>query len=116
MEFEIISYWTYEKGKWDYNKNKYVERTISEVKEKILKIRMDKSLYKNDPTQTISFIGGPTGYESYYFIDLIKNFTDFTDDDFCICGGTINSWARCWVKTKDFKEILNQIQENNNEH
>lgn len=103
---EIKSYWSYEKGLWDTEHNKYIERTVSEVKEKMLKIEIEINIkhYKNDPIQVIHFIGGPTGYESYYIKDLLENNLEHVN--FCICGGTINSWAKCWVKSKDIKNIL----------
>jgi hypothetical protein len=59
----------------------------------------------------LRFIEGPTGYESYYIEDLIRHcdLPCHTEDfNFCICGGTVNSWPQCTVKKKDMFEFLKE--------
>ena len=99
---QIKSYWQRGYAKWDGGK--YVDKKLSEVEEKELKVTLDIT---NTDKPIIKFHGGPTGFESYYLNDILENpFGLNENDNFCICGGTINSWPRCWVKTKDFKSIL----------
>ncbi len=105
---KIKSFWTYERGKWSRKENKFVDRAISPVTEKILDVEI---LFPDskDYSPILKFIGGPTGYESYYIENLLTN--DFKGEEFCICGGTINSWARCYVKAKDVNVIINLYKE-----
>ena len=58
----------------------------------------------------MKFIGGPTGFESYYLEDLEGDTLDH-DGDFCICGGTINSWANCTVDTADIHKAIEIYEE-----
>lgn len=114
QEFEITSYWQYEKGRWSEKENAFVDRNFSEVQEKTLQV-----IYEPDEN-IIRFVGGPTGYESYYFSDIIRTLQSDSQDslqheNFCICGGTINRWANCTVKMKDFQEIVNQIKKRKTE-
>lgn len=99
----IKSYWTYETGIWNGVKNEYINRIVSDIKEKDLKIEIENTPF-SEYGPVLKFIGGPTGYESYYIKNLLEN--PWNHGDFCICGGTINSWAKCWVKTKDVMNIL----------
>lgn len=100
---KIKSYWTYEKADWI--NNRFVNRTISEVYKKTLKVELHHSLHIDDRKKLVKFIGGPTGYESYYLKDLLKH----NSDVLCICAGTVNKWARCWVKWDELEKILKEF-------
>lgn len=111
QEFEIQSFWKQETGRWSDKEEKFLNRTTSPVKEKTLKV-----LYEPDKN-IIKFIGGPTGFESYYFTDIVKTIESHPSsrfDEFCICGGTINRWPECTVKMDDFREIIFQIEKRKN--
>jgi len=105
---KITSYWTYETGKWDEDSGKFINRKISEIKTKELEIEIDKTDHGDNYGPILRFKGGPTGFESYYINELLED--EYNHEDFGICGGTINSWARCWVKTKDINKILEQFR------
>ncbi len=96
---KIKSYWRYKKGNWDNKINTYKDVYYTEEEEKILDVELD-----TDDKPIVRFLGGPTGYESYYFTDVYKK--PRPDNKFYMCTGTINSWAECWVKVDDFTEIL----------
>jgi len=108
---KIKSYWQFEKGNWDNNNSQYTQISLSDIKEKVLELTLDC----RDKRPSVRFIGGPTGFESYCFDSLLNNLPISTccseEDIFVICGGTINSWARCWVTTKDFYAILNVFKD-----
>jgi hypothetical protein len=113
QEFEINSYWKQETGRWSEKDNQFLNRTFSPIEEKKLKV-----IYEPDEN-IIKFVGGPTGYESYYFTDIVKTIESHPSrkfDEFCICGGTINRWANCTVKMNDFKEIIFQIKKRKSEN
>ncbi len=101
---KIKSYWQSETGRWDNNSNSFINKKLSELKEKELEVIITKS-----PTQPkrkiLKFIGGPTGHESYYLEDL--NFDiENKSEKFYICAGTINSWFSCYVMWNDLKKII----------
>jgi len=98
---KVKSWWTYEKGRWSEKEGKYIDKTISPVYTKDLEIGFKKVNGKD----ILKFIGGPTGFESYYLEDLEGDTLDH-DGDFCICGGNINSWAKCSVKSKDIHNAI----------
>jgi hypothetical protein len=101
--YPIKSYWQTETGKWDEEKNKYVDRKFSEITERTISVTFEKG--------PLRFNGGPTGYESYYFKDLEGlSERENPHEYFCICGGTINSWPKCSVKTQDLIEIIDHIK------
>jgi len=100
----IKSFWTYETGTWSEKENVYINKSISNTKVKELNIE----IYEDDHgIKMLKFHGGPTGFETYYFNDLVKENYEL-QDAFCICGGTINSWARCVVHWKDVLKIINE--------
>jgi len=107
-KMEIKSYWQYETADWDNEANVFINKKLSEIKEKVLEVALDN---KSSNTTIIRFLGGPTGFESYYLEDLLKN--PLIGEKFYICFGTINSWAKCYVKIKDLEEILNIIKKEN---
>ena len=99
---QIKSYWDRQTANWDGKG--FINRKWSKVEEKKLKVTLDDT---NTDKPIVKFHGGPTGFESYYLKDLLENpFGENEHDLFCICGGTINSWPRCFVKSRDLKEIL----------
>jgi len=97
----IKSFWTYEKADWD-GKN-FVNRTTSEIFEKDLEIKVYNDIIVG--YELVRFFGGPTGYESYRLEDLESHDLD-TNEQFCICGGTINSWAKCTVASRDINKAI----------
>lgn len=99
---KIQSIFTFETGRYDKESNLFVDRKSSPEPrelEIIKEIRNDK--------EVLVFIGGPTGFESYYIEDLKKNIS-VKSGDFCICGGTINSWPRCIVKVEDILDFIKE--------
>ena len=103
FEKEISSEWVFERGVWDHITNTYAKRTY-ENKTKIIKMKIEKNA---DGNNILRFIGGPTGYESYYLEDLIRNVGPARNGNgFCICGGTINSWPFVRVPMKDVFEFI----------
>jgi len=97
----INSKWESEHAQWDSFQEKYVNRTIVPMSDKILKMEIIDG--KNG--KILQFIGGPTGYESYYIEDLLKT-PRSERTSFCICGGTVNSWPRCEVPWSDVLDFL----------
>ena len=99
---EIKSEWVYEKGKWDKEQNKFVDVTLSKTYVKMLKTRV---FINDNGKEILQFMGGPTGWESYYLDDLKKH--DLKNEGkFCICAGTMNSWAKCSVKSRDIHNAI----------
>ena len=94
-----------EKGRWDKQSNSFVDRSSVET---ISPIEME--LFERDGKQILKFIGGPTGFESYYVEDLNAN--PMVAGIFCICGGTINRWPRCEVPFADVADFLNDMGTN----
>lgn len=94
-----------EKGRWDEKASKFVDR---EITKQTKQIEMEIDLSRGTPI--LKFNGGPTGFESYYIEDLCYGKHDIRqrakDSDFCICGGTINRWARCVVPMEKVLEFL----------
>lgn len=103
-KYPIMSYWQTETGRFDEDSCSFINRKLSEVKEKEIYIEYDQE------TDILYFRGGPTGYESYYFTSLESSILTSESDKFCICGGTINSWPICTVKMENFRDIFNEIK------
>lgn len=97
----INSDWIIERGHWDNAVKQYVGRTYERFQRTIT---MRKELRANG--EALVFDGGPTGFEAYYIADLLA--TGERSEDFCICGGTINSWPRCSVKTSDVFQFIRE--------
>ena len=97
---DILSKWVAETGRYCYQAKAFVDRKTKES-ERI--IQMTK--VENNGRQVLAFIGGPTGFESYYIDDLIL--TGERGNSFCICGGTINSWPACYVDSGEVFEFIN---------
>ena len=57
--------------------------------------------------KVVRFKGGPTGFESYYVNSIFEDSVP-TTEEMCICAGTINKWAKCYVNKK---EVMNFIME-----
>lgn len=103
MPKQIISYWKVTRGVWNNKECKYENFSQTFYNKQI---EMEITQGKHGPV--LRFIGGPTGYESYYIEDLMKNSLR-EGTDFCICAGTINSWPECKVP---WDEVFHFIQEN----
>jgi hypothetical protein len=63
----------------------------------------------------IQFIGGPTGYESYYLKDIKDMIMDDNETrNFCICFGTIFRYNRMEIEQSELRQlrpIINKIIE-----
>lgn len=103
----IESEWMYETGKWDNKISEFINRIIAEPVIKKIEIKVYRDII-ND-RDIVNFVGGPTGFESYRLEDLKSHDLD-NDERFCICGGTINSWANCTVACKDIYEAIKQYE------
>lgn len=101
---KINSVWEQESGDWNYKT--FVNRKVKKY-EKEISIQI---IEKNN--KLILNFNGPTGFEEYYLADL--DLESLKDKDFCICGGTINSWPRCTVKGKDVIGFIEGEKENLN--
>lgn len=100
--FKINSSWTKETGRWDNTKNTFVDRKKT-YSEKIIHVAL-----KNDEgRKLLQFIGGPTGFETYELESLNEIVTGI--GNFCLCGGTLNSWQRCDVKSADLRKIVDEM-------
>lgn len=94
----------YETGRWDSKSNSFVDRKKRfETKE----VQMVIESSEDHDRATLRFIGGPTGYETYYIKDLLEHAPEGRMD-FCICGGTINSWPTCIVEWADVTDFLEE--------
>jgi hypothetical protein len=92
-------------GRWDKSSNTFVDLSTSKT---IRNIEM--VLCERDDKQILKFVGGPTGFESYYVEDLLA--LPFAKSTFCICGGTINRWPRCEVSSTEVAIFLKKIGAN----
>lgn len=95
---EIKSMFTFENGDYSHAKGFHNRRKRTEMRTLKLEIR------KTDRGDILDFIGGPTGFESYYIPDLNIHH----DGLFCICGGTINSWPNATVEWADVYKFLSE--------
>jgi len=102
----ISSEWIYETGNWDGTINDFVTITFSEVFIKDIELIVYKDLTGKE---IVRFLGGPTGFEYYRMEDLKLHDLD-NDERFCICGGTINSWANCTVSCRDIHKTIKQYE------
>lgn len=102
MEQKINAEFITEKASWDSKSNNYVDRCKTvEFKEIAMRIE------EREGRKILRFIGGPTGFESYYLDDLISGgLMNFDGGKFCICGGTVNSWPRCQVCVRDVQDFI----------
>jgi len=97
---EINSKWQSEHAEWDSFQEKYINITVVPMPDKVLIMEIIDG--KGGPV--LQFIGGPTGYESYYIKDLLQT-SRSKRTSFCICAGTLNSWPQCvvpWSAVLDF--------------
>lgn len=108
MRADIISYWSTEKGEWSLGQKKYINRTWSEERKKELGIVIDDDRYPEKPI--MYFIGGPTGYESYYLETFLQDLSR-EEGRLFICAGTINSWPRCYVMIEELLPIIREYFE-----
>ena len=88
-----------ERANWNKLTCKYEDHTY---KTTMRFITMEIIHRKDQPV--LRFIGGPTGFESYYVESLLYN--PPPADTLCICGGTVNSWSKCTVPWEDVKNFL----------
>ena len=95
------SRWVVEKGRWDEDAGTFLDRT----EEEFIKM-IEAEVYETDSSRlTLEFLGGPTGFESYYLGDLV-DLKDRDSEEFCICAGTINRWPACYVKRIDVVRLI----------
>lgn len=99
---KIMSKWTMEKARWDRLAQKYNNRRVESLPDKTLEMIITPS----GNGDILRFIGGPTGYESYYVRDLLECPMPSESDDFCICAGTVNSWPTCIVPRSEVFAFL----------
>jgi hypothetical protein len=104
----IKSEWKYEKADWDNVNGRFVNKTISEIFIKDIEIKVYKDIITG--RELVKFIGGPTGWETYRLEDLKEHDLD-NYDRFCICAGTINSWANCTVSSRDIHKAIEAYEE-----
>jgi len=98
MNREIKAIFTAETAKWDGKKYfEYNYRTYEKEIEMVIEDRGGKPILK--------FIGGPTGYESYYVEDMVKPRQKLSRE-LCICGGTVNSYHKCIVPWNEVVQFL----------
>lgn len=110
---EINSEWFALTGKWDEKTEKYINQKITRLPDRILQMKIvdNSNISDNPDNKIIEFIGGPTGYETYYINDLLKDRKSvYNENNLCICAGTINSWYSCFVKWQD---VFNFLKINN---
>jgi len=94
---KIKARWVVKKGHWSNATDTFIHRVKEETtRELSMEVRND----------ILYFRGGPTGYESYY-IDDIKNLKPGVE--LCICAGTINRWAECYVQSDDVLAFLEEV-------
>ena len=87
---EINSTWSREVGDWDKTSNKYINKRIIEMPDKILTME----IIEKPSGDTIKFHGDPTGFASYYISTLLED--DFPErTHLCICAGTITGYPIC---------------------
>ena len=98
---KINSRWVVEKGRWDENECTYINRK-KETFERFIGMQIEDG----NTGKLIRFIGGPTGFESYYIEDLLS--VDSLVKELCICAGTINRWPACYV---DKQTVFDFIKE-----
>lgn len=103
IQFSIESEWTHRTGVWDGERKTFIDKTWT--KPLIKQITM--LIYQDIYDRGIVKFNGPTGFETYRLEDLKTHDLD-NDKRFCICGGTINSWANCTVSCRDIHEGIKQ--------
>ena len=97
-EHTVPSRWVTVKGtQWDGKKYGVIQTS---EKEKRIHIK----LLQGARGFLLDF-GGPTGFEMYNIDDMIKLCSE-DREEFCICGGTTNSWPECYVKVDDVRGFL----------
>ena len=103
---KIKSYWRREVAEWS-EEHGYINRQFRPIKEKEIQILIEEP---DNDKPVLRFLGGPTGHESYYIEDLLRNRLLQESEDFMICAGTVNSWPQCWVKWADVKPLLEKYK------
>lgn len=102
LPVKIHSSWSVEKGRWREGEgfvNRFTEHFAREIEMIVESATPDKGAI-------LRFIGGPTGYESYYIADLQRPSDKPHGESFCICAGTINRWPGCTVAWADVVAFL----------
>jgi len=102
MNEVIKSRWVITKGKWNNKKNKYDD--ISSIQ---LVKTIGMEIIVRDDKKILQFTDGPTGYERYYVDDLLRN-NKTAQEELCICAGTINRWAECYVNWSDVLKFISK--------
>ena len=106
---QITSYWQTETGYYDEKRGRYARRRHTDIQERQLEVVLKRSEYNNQPV--LHFVGGPTGHETYYLNDILASLEEKSKGKWVICGGTINSWPRCWVTINDMKKAIKYFTE-----
>ena len=94
----IVARWVVERGSWSPSGNIYINK-VKQESTRELQMKIMNSHYGD----ILHFVGGPTGCESYYVHDLLDGVGD--SQEICICGGTINSYAACYVPRKEVIDL-----------
>ena len=98
---KISSRWEMEFGDWSDTETRYINR-----KKNIFKKEIVMGIVNRNGSEVLQFYGGPTGYESYYVDSLKTTLGQFQHDQLCICAGTINKYAACYVKASEVLQFL----------
>lgn len=95
------------------------EKTIRPIKMVIVPESKDSMAnqieHTSESRMLLQFVGGPTGFESYYlddeFIEGREALVAANPEAlFCICGGTVNSWPCCEVSACAMLDFLHDWQ------
>ena len=98
---KVNSRWQREIGTWSEKDNTYINREVIKLPDKELEVIIEDNI--------VRFIGGPTGYESYYIKDFLRDSESRRNKEMCICAGTINSWPECYIQYNDVYELINKL-------
>jgi len=113
MKKEIQGIFTKETGDWQEDSG----NTFTNRKSKTWYRTLVMEIYVQSGKPLLHFQKAPTGYETYYIEDLIAYQKPFDESSLmCICGGTINSWARCEVNYKEVMDFIKAYEETLNSH
>jgi hypothetical protein len=109
---DIPALFIFETAQWDRKHNIYVDH---KKREEQRTIQMSLERDPTDDRLLLIFIGGPTGHEVYDAVDLWSHPLDPLNPlnplaQFCICGGTVNSWPRCLVPWNQVYEYLETFE------
>ena len=102
---KISSRWEMETGDWDSTKNIFVNyRTTISEKE------IEMGIINKDGRKILRFNEMPRGYALFYIDYLKRNLRKSDCNELCICDGTINKCAACYVKKSDILQYLEDCE------